>query len=103
MGVAEWFSTFCSKLWIGIEKRNSVTYRTGCIAGQLNLDFRNLDSKTSNRFYVGSYGRSTAFESVSDVDLLYELPSALYSQLNASTTNGQSALLAAVRTALRKT
>ena len=103
MGVAEWFSGFCSELRISTEKRSSLAYRTGRIAGQLNLDLRALESNTANRFYVGSYGRNTAIPSVSDVDLLYELPAALYHQYNAYATNGQSALLSAVKASLQKT
>ena len=78
MGVGDWFQTFCGNIRIGTEKRSSIGYRTGRIVGQLNADLRGLDSKTSYRFYVGSYGRSTAIPSVSDVDLLYELPNELY-------------------------
>lgn len=103
MGVGDWFQTFCGNLRIGAEKRTSIGYRTGRIVGQLNADMRGLDSKTSYRFYVGSYGRSTAIPSVSDVDLLYELPSELYSRFNAHSGNGQSALLAHVRASIMKT
>lgn len=100
MGVAEWFSDFCTQQRIGADKRSSIADRTARITARLNLDFRGLDSKVSNRFYVGSYGRGTAIPSVSDVDLLYELPAALYQQYNAYATNGQSALLAAVKNSL---
>ena len=103
MGVGDWFSTFCGGLRIGPDKRTSIGNRTGRIVGQLNYDFRSLDSKTANRFYVGSYGRGTAIPSVSDVDLLYELPSALYAKYDGYASNGQSALLSAVRTSLQKT
>jgi hypothetical protein len=97
MGVGDWFQTFCGNIRIGPDKRGSIAYRTGRIVGQLNADLRNLDSKTSYRFYVGSYGRSTAIPSVSDVDLLYELPNELYARFHAHARNGQSALLAHVR------
>lgn len=103
MGVGDWFSTFCAGLRINQEKRTSIGNRTGRIAAQLNHDFRSLDSKTASRFYVGSYGRSTAIPSVSDVDVLYELPAALYAKYDAYSSNGQSALLNAVRDSLRKT
>jgi hypothetical protein len=103
MGEGEWFATFCIGLRIGSEKRNSIGYRTGRICGQLNADFRALDSKFANRFYVGSYGRGTAIPSVSDVDVLYELPAALYPRYNSYEGNGQSALLAAVRASLQRT
>lgn len=65
-------------------------------------DLRGLDSKTSYRFYVGSYGRSTAIPSVSDVDLLYELPNELYARFNGHAGNGQSALLAHVHASIMK-
>jgi len=103
MGVGDWFQTFCGNIRIGTEKRSSIGYRTGRIVGQLNADLRRLDSKTSYRFYVGSYGRSTAIPSVSDVDLLYELPSELYARFNGHAGNGQSALLAHVRASIMKT
>nr|WP_315231881.1 nucleotidyltransferase [uncultured Albidiferax sp.] len=103
MGVGDWFQTFCGNLRIGSDLRGSIAYRTSRIVGQLNWDLRGLDSKSSYRFYVGSYGRSTAVPSVSDVDLLYELPSALYERFNAHAGNGQSALLALVRSSITKT
>lgn len=103
MGVGDWFQTFCGNIRIGTEKRSSIGYRTGRIVGQLNADLRSLGSNTSYRFYVGSYGRSTAIPSVSDVDLLYELPSELYARFNSHAGNGQSALLAHVRASIMKT
>lgn len=103
MGVGEWFAVFCKTLRINVVKRQSVAKRTGRVVGQLNADLRGLDSTGAYRFYVGSYGRNTAIPSVSDVDLLYELPPALYYKYRAYQTNGQSALLSAVRTSLRKT
>ncbi|PAJ80638.1 SMODS domain-containing nucleotidyltransferase [Burkholderia ubonensis] len=104
MGEGEWFSQFCGALRINAEKRGSISYRTGRIVGQLNYDLRDkLDSKSAYRFYVGSYGRSTAIPSVSDVDLLYELPYALYQRFHGHTGNGQSALLALVKNSIRNT
>ncbi|WP_081075434.1 SMODS domain-containing nucleotidyltransferase [Burkholderia stagnalis] len=104
MGEGEWFSQFCGALRINAEKRGSISYRTGRIVGQLNYDLRDkLDSKSAYRFYVGSYGRSTAIPSVSDVDLLYELPYALYQRFHGHAGNGQSALLALVKNSIRNT
>ena len=103
MGVGEWFSAFCSALRMDATARSSIAYRTGRIATQLNSDIRGLASDSYYRFYVGSYGRGTAIPSVSDVDLLYVLPSALYAQYNAHIGNGQSALLSTVRNSVQKT
>ena len=103
MGVAEWFSTFCGTLRLDSDKRSTLGYRTGRITRAVNEAFRNLDSDTAYRFYVGSMGRNTAIPTTSDVDLLVELPAATYHQYNAHAGNGQSALLTAVRTAIRTT
>lgn len=103
MGVGEWFGTFCSNLTIDNSKRSSIAGRTSRITAQLNYDFRGLTSDIAHRFYVGSYGRGTAIPSVSDVDVLYQLPLELYEQYNSYATNGQSALLSAVRTSVQHT
>ena len=103
MGVGEWFSVFCSSLRMGADQRSNLAYRTGRIARSVNGYFRGLDSDTAYRFYVGSLGRNTAIPSISDADLLCELPAATYHQYHAHAGNGQSALLTAVRTAIRTT
>lgn len=103
MGVGDWFSAFCVSLRMDSAKRSSLAYRTGRITRAVNLSFRNLDSDSAYRFYVGSLSRNTAIPSVSDADLLLELPSTVYHQYNAYSGNKQSALLTAVRTAIRTT
>ncbi|KVP96940.1 hypothetical protein WJ97_14055 [Burkholderia ubonensis] len=103
MGEGEWFANFCGALRMSKATRESIAYRTARMAGQLNADLRSLNSNTSYRFYVGSYGRSTAITSVSDVDLLYELPYELYVRFHGHAGNGQSALLAHVKNSIRKT
>jgi hypothetical protein len=103
VGVGEWFANFCGDLRISSVQRSSIAYRNGRITGQLNSDFRSLNSNTAHSFYVGSYGRVTAIPSVSDVDLLYSLPADLYDQYSAHSGNGQSALLSAVRASLQRT
>lgn len=103
MGVGDWFSTFCISLRMDSAKRSSLAYRTGRITKAVNLSFRNLDSDSAYRFYVGSLGRNTAIPSVSDADLLIELPATVYHQYNAYSGNKQSALLTAVRAAIRTT
>lgn len=103
MGVGEWFATFCSSLRMGPELRGSLAYRTARITKAVNAVFWNTTSDSSHRFYVGSLGRNTAIPPVSDADLLLELPTATYNQYNAYSGNKQSALLSAVRSAIRAT
>lgn len=103
MSVGEWFSDFCSNLRMGTDQRSSFSYRTARITKAVNASFRNIDNDTAYRFYVGSMGRSTAIPSVSDVDLLVELPASVYHQYNAYSGNKQSSFLSAVRTAIQTT
>lgn len=44
------------------------------ITKALNREFRDSDSESDNRLMVGSWGRHTAIDGVSDLDMLYELP-----------------------------
>jgi Second Messenger Oligonucleotide or Dinucleotide Synthetase domain len=103
MGVGDWFFSFCDKVKLGQGQRSLFATRTARITRVLNIDSRNSDSDSSNRFYVGSMGRNTAIPSVSDVDLLYMLPYATFVQYEAYGGNKQSALLSAVRNTIRKT
>lgn len=101
MGVAEWFTDFCSNLQV--QNSDTISYRYKRITKRLNLDFRSSDSETANSLYVGSYGRSTAIRGFSDLDMIFELPAALYQNYDERLGNGQSALLQAVRTSMRNT
>lgn len=101
MSVADWFSKFCDNLQI--QKTDTISYRYKRITRQLNTDFRSTDSETANSFYAGSYGRNTAIEGFSDLDMIYILPYSEYEKYNAYTSNGQSALLQAVKKSIEKT
>ncbi|MER9815118.1 nucleotidyltransferase domain-containing protein [Mesorhizobium sp. M0129] len=103
MGVGDEFSSFKDRYNIGSELISSISRRYKRITRQLNKDFRSLDSETANSIYVGSYGRDTAAKGISDLDVAYVLPSALYHQYNAYSSNGQSALLQAVKASIRNT
>lgn len=81
----------------------TIAYRKGRIAKCINKDFRNgLDSE-GNTLYVGSYGRCTDNIDVSDIDLLVILPWSVYTQYNNYRSNGQSALLQAVKNSILNT
>lgn len=103
MSVAECYQTFCGNLVIDSTQRKSIGDRVGRIVKCLNEDFRNVDSNTANSFYVGSYGRNTAIPSVSDVDVVFELPKSVYDQYNAYSGNKQSSLLQAIRASVQRT
>lgn len=100
MGLADWFSSFCSS--IQVQDGGTISIRYKAITRRLNTDFWNTESDTSHSLYVGSYGRNTAIQGFSDLDMVFELPSALYYQYDSYSGNGQSALLQAVRSSMQK-
>src|ERR1700750_2687855 len=103
MGVGEDFATFKDNYNITSELITSFSYRYKRITRQLNKDFWNTESDTAHSLYVGSYGRDTAAKGVSDLDVAFELPTALYHQYNSHQNNGQSALLQAVKRSIQNT
>lgn len=102
MGVAEKFQTFCTNLRMSQDVVSDVSSRYKQITKRLNLDYYGNASETLHSLYVGSYGRGTATH-VSDIDMLFILPVSLYIQYGAYTSNGQSALLQAVKNSICKT
>ena len=101
MGLANWFSTFCSN--IQVKYRDTISGRYKAITKRLNTDFWETNSETSHSLQVGSYGRKTAIDGTSDVDMIFQLPDSVYKQYKNYSGNGQSALLQAVRTSVRQT
>ncbi len=77
----------------------SVRYRYHALTKRLNKEFWGSESDTLHSLYVGSYGRGTAIH-VSDIDILFILPPYYYNKYNAYVSNGQSALLQAIKNAL---
>lgn len=101
MGVANWFETFCSN--ISVRNNSTISDRYKAITRRLNTDFWTTTSDTAHSLYVGSYGRNTAINGFSDLDMLFQLPYSDYEKYNAYQTNGQSALLQAVKASIQKT
>ena len=101
MGLSDWFAGFCSN--IQVDNVGTISRRYRAITRRLNTDFWTTTSDTSHSLYVGSYGRNTAIKGFSDLDMIFELPTAVYSRYNNYIGNGQSALLQAVRNSIGKT
>lgn len=91
------FSEFINNL--AIQNRDEISYRYGEITKALNQKYRNSESKTSNSLQVGSYGRHTATNGISDLDMIYIMPS---SEWNRFKDGRQSALLQEVKQAIKK-
>lgn len=102
MSISTKFSEFCSNLRMNSDTVDKVRYRYKRITKQLNIDFWNSESETSNSLYVGSYGRGTAIH-VSDIDIIIKLPYSKYQQYNSYQGNGQSALLQEVKSSIQNT
>ena len=101
MGLADWFSTFCKN--IQVQDGGTISSRYKTITRRLNTDFWDTGSETSHSLYVGSYGRNTAIQGFSDLDMIFQLPWSEYLRYNNYIWNGQSALLQAVRQSIGKT
>lgn len=102
MSVATNFNTLCNELKISTDKRSTISTRYNSICKRLNKDFWNMDTTHGGR-YVGSFGRHTANSWVSDIDMIFEMPSSLKSTYDNYIGNGQSAFLQAVKNSIAKT
>ena len=101
MGLADWFRDFCSNLTV--KDRGTISTRYNNITRRLNTDYWNTTSDTAHSLYVGSYGRNTATQGFSDLDMIFQLPYSEYERYNSYNGNGQSALLQAVKKSIEKT
>lgn len=102
MSISDKFSTFCDNLRMEKEVVDNIKYRYERITQRLNTEYWDNDSKIYHSLYVGSYGRGTDIH-ISDIDMLFQLPYAVYERFNKYTGNKQSALLQEVKTAIEKT
>lgn len=95
MGIGEKFKQFLAN--IKVENDAQIELRYGEITAALNQEFRDSDSKTANNLQVGSYGRWTAINGISDLDMLYIVPA---SQWDKYQDGGQAALLKRTKDAI---
>jgi hypothetical protein len=93
MGLADWFKTFCAN--IQVQDGGTISTRYKAITRRLNTDFwdTTLTRHTVSTLAHTAYGRNTATQGFSDLDIVFELPSTLYFQYDKHAGNGQSALL----------
>ena len=74
MSVSEMFSGFIANL--AISNTSTISSRYGELTAALNKQFRDTESKTANTLQVGSFGRRTGINGISDLDMLYIMPKA---------------------------
>lgn len=72
MSVAGMFSEFVGNL--AITNGETISLRYGELTAALNKKFRDTESKTANSLQVGSFGRSTGINGISDLDMIYIMP-----------------------------
>jgi len=101
MNTSETFKEFLSNIKIKDDRADDISYRYGRITKALNQEFRDIDSKTANSLQVGSYGRYTGIDGISDLDMLYIMPASKWAGYNK--VGGQTKLLQDTKTAISKT
>lgn len=72
MSVATMFSDFIGNLVI--TNSETISLRYGELTAALNKSFRETESKVANTIQVGSFGRGTGVNGISDLDMLYIMP-----------------------------
>lgn len=82
-----------------VDNNATIAARRDEITKVLNKEFRDLDGSTENQRMVGSYGRFTAIRGISDLDMLYALPSGLWDEYKGE--DGPSDVLSRARTAIQ--
>jgi len=92
------FQKLCDNIKIATDRAATISTRYGEVTSALNKEFRETDSKTANTIQVGSYGRSTAINGISDLDMIYIMPSSKWSEYKYN----QSGLLADTKNAIAK-
>jgi hypothetical protein len=101
MNISEIFNEFLANLKISEEKAEEISYRYGRITKSLNQLFRDTDSKTANSLQVGSYGRCTGINGISDLDMIFILPASKWDDYKKD--GGQTKLLQDTKSALSNT
>lgn len=92
------FPKFLKNLLLKKEEEMLTTFKG--VVRKLNQIYWNSDSENEHAMQVGSYGRGTAIDGSSDLDMLFILPDEMFSQYDQHENSGQSALLQDVRNAL---
>ncbi|WP_417507673.1 nucleotide-binding domain-containing protein [Marinomonas gallaica] len=96
MSVSDMFKEFLEN--IKVQKSDQFKQRYEQITKALNLKFRGTDSTTANSLQVGSYGRYTGIKGISDLDMIYIMPSSKWDDYK---DHKQSRLLTDVKDAIK--
>ena len=83
-----------------LQNENVISQRYRKITRILNRHFTNSDSEILNSLQVGSFGRKTAINNISDLDMVYILPNTRKNDYTGS--EGASKLLTEIKNLLKK-
>lgn len=98
MSISDMFSDFLSNL--AISNTETISSRYGEITSALNKQFRDTESKSANSLQVGSFGRKTGINGISDLDMIYIMPKSKWEDYDKS--GGQFKLLQDTKEAILK-
>lgn len=93
----EIFSTLLDNLKVG-PRHEKIRERRDTIAKVLNKEFYEVEDSTTHQMMIGSYGRHTAINGVSDLDMVFILPPKI--QEDYQDDQGPNRILAKVKNAL---
>lgn len=98
MAVSEMFAEFVSNL--RVTNAETISLRYGELTAALNKSHRDTESKEDNTLQVGSFGRKTGIDGISDLDMLYVMPKSKWADYDK--VGGQLKLLQETRDAILK-
>ena len=99
MNTSDVFKEFLGNLVIQNKEEISGRYKT--ITKALNKKFWNNESEILNSLQIGSYGRKTAVNGISDLDMIFEMSEEDFKKYNSSDSNGQLKVLQDCKDAIK--
>lgn len=100
MSNASLFSQFRDN--IAVSNAADISTKYANITTRLNKDFWDSDSDTAHTLQIGSYGRRTAIDGVSDLDMAFSIPKAKFDHYKSLGSDGPKTMLDDVKASLRK-
>ncbi|WP_448760728.1 SMODS domain-containing nucleotidyltransferase [Acinetobacter tandoii] len=100
MTTASLFKEFIKN--IHIQNADAISENYNKVTKALNEYYYESNSDSTHCRQIGSYGRKTGINGISDLDMAFELPKETYDKFHAYATGGQSALLQDVKKAIQQ-